>query len=232
MVCFMKFRNTDFSSSNHQKNQKKTSFLSNKVAKALPLYRMIKLTAACSHPQRPILSHTQNPVVHLCICVRKIERGSAADWMTEACLAWKLSPSTNFQARHVTAYVVFPVSWQRSWIMYLSVCLSVSSTGHWRSCQLVISSLQVKMTCGGAGALALSPCPALDRRRCTQSLPVAYRKVDRGDRGGGNEPQCSPNPPKWNWQARWSNCSQHYFLWQEILLSTNRGFNKRQEMRL
>lgn len=39
-------------------------------------------------------------------------------------------------------------------------------------------------------------------------------------------------PPKWNWQARHSNCSQHYFLWQEILLSTNRGFNKLQEMRL
>lgn len=66
MVCFMKFHNTYFSSSNHQKRQKKTSFLSNKVTKALPLYRMIKLTAACRHPQRPILSHTQNPVVHMC----------------------------------------------------------------------------------------------------------------------------------------------------------------------
>lgn len=68
--------------------------------------------------------------------------------------------------------------------MYLSVCLSVQSTGHWGSCQLVIGSLQVKMTCGGAAALALSPCPALDRRHGTLSLPMAYRKGDRGDRGG------------------------------------------------
>lgn len=88
------------------------------------------------------------------------------------------------------------------------------------------------MTCGGAAALALSSHPALNGRRCTLSLPVARRGGDRGDRGDGNEPQCSPNPPKWNWQACWSNCSQHYFLWQEILLSTNRGFNKLQEMRL
>lgn len=87
------------------------------------------------------------------------------------------------------------------------------------------------MTCEGAAALALSPCPALDGRRRTLSLPWQEKK-DGDDRGGGNEPQCSPNPPKWNWQARWSNCSQHYFLWQEILLSTNRGFNKLQEMRL
>lgn len=88
------------------------------------------------------------------------------------------------------------------------------------------------MTCGGAAALALSSHPALNGRRRTLSLPVARRGGDRGDRGDGNEPQCSPNPPKWNWQACWSNCSQHYFLWQEILLSTNRGFNKLQEMRL
>lgn len=94
------------------------------------------------------------------------------------------------------------------------------------------------MTCEGAAALALSPCPALDGRRSALSLHMARKKKkkkredDGDDRGGGNEPQCSPNPPKWNWQARWSNCSQHYFLWQEILLSTNRGFNKLQEMRL
>ena len=60
--------------------------------------------------------------------------------------------------------------------MYLSVCLSVSSAGHWVSCQLVIGSLQVKMTCGGAAAVALSPCPALDRRHSTLSLPHGTEK--------------------------------------------------------
>lgn len=73
------------------------------------------------------------------------------------------------------------------------------------------------------------------------SLSPPPRRVQRGDGGdegdGENEPHRSLNPtpihpPKWNWQARHSNCSQHYFLWQEILLSTNRGFNKLQEMRL
>lgn len=67
----------------------------------------------------------------------------------------------------------FRGSWQWSWIMYLSVCPNVPRTGHWGSCQLVMGSLQVKMTCGGAAALALSPCPALDRRRNTLSLPMA-----------------------------------------------------------
>lgn len=116
--------------------------------------------------------------------------------------------------------------------MYLSVCLSGLNTGHWGRCQLVIGSLQVKMTCWGAADLALSPCSSRDRWQGTLSLPMAYKKGDRGDRGEGNDPQNTPNPPKWNWQAHWSNCSQHYFLWQEILLSTNRRFNKRQEMRL
>lgn len=88
------------------------------------------------------------------------------------------------------------------------------------------------MTCWGAADLALSPCSSLDRWQGILSLPTAYRKRDRGDRGEGDDPQNTPNPPKWNWQAHWSNCSQHYFLWQEILLSTNRRFNKRQEMRL
>lgn len=163
-------------------------------------------------------------------CVWETGRGSEADWMEEA-VAISYLPALASRPDTLPP-CSFPVSWQRSWIMYPSVCPSLPSTGHWVSCQLVIGSLQVKMTCGGAAALALSPCPALDRRHSTQSLPMAWRKGDRGDRGGGNEPQCSPNPPKWNWQARWSNCSQHYFLWQEILLSTNRGFNKRQEMRL
>jgi len=49
------------------------------------------------------------------------------------------------------------------------------------------------MTCGGAAALALSPCPALGGKHSTLSLPMARRTEDRGDAGGGNEHQRSPN---------------------------------------
>lgn len=85
---------------------------------------------------------------------------------------------------------------------------------------------------GGAAFLAFSLCPLTVVAALAPLLLVALRKEDGVREGGGDVPQCSPNPPKWNWQAPWSNCSQHYFLWQEILLSTNRGFNKLQEMRL
>ncbi len=111
----------------------------------------------------------------LCICahVRERERAkrSNADWMEEAAAVSYLSALAS--RPDMLPPCGFPVSWQRSWIMYPSVCLSVPSTGHRGSCQLVIGSLQVKMTCGGAAALALSACPALDRRRSTLSLPMA-----------------------------------------------------------
>lgn len=108
------------------------------------------------------------------VCARVWVRkrySSKADWMEEAAAISYLSALAS--RPDTLPPCGFPVSWQRSWIMYPSVCLSVPSTGHRGSCQLVIGSLQVKMTCGGAAALALSPCPALDRRRSTLSLPMA-----------------------------------------------------------
>lgn len=139
----------------------------------VPLFLHHLLIAPLDHATeiRELRKHCLEDCMYVGICLPETEKGSKADWMEEA---MAISYLRALASRPDTLLPCgFPVSWQRSWIMYLSVCLSVPSTGHWGSCQLVIGSLQVKMTCGGAAALALSPCPAPNRRHSTLSLSMA-----------------------------------------------------------
>lgn len=95
------------------------------------------------------------------------------------------------------------------------------------ACYWLITGEDDMCCCSLLGIVSL-PCPSVDRKaslcHCSRD---GKNPGGRGDGRGGNESQSDPNPPKMKLTGFAGVIAPStVFFWQEIQLSTNRGFNK------